>query len=162
MTVRTKGEAERWLTVRSFHFGGAGLTGGGRVFEVEASRAYRDRLVLKLKGVDEAGAAAELRGAQVEVEWGDAPPLPEGLHDVAELVGMLVVDESDHEIGRVVGVVPAGDADVLRVRAALAGDEEDEKEELLIPLAPDFVRGIDKSSRRIVACVPAELRDLNR
>jgi 16S rRNA processing protein RimM len=135
----------------------------GRYYEVEHGRAYRDRLVLKLKGIDDANGAARLRGHDVEVARTDAPELPEGVHYVAELVGMLVVDESGEELGRVAGVVETGGTDVLRVQpgAPRSGGEE-EAEEYLIPLAREYVRSIDASRRRIEVIMPRELRELNQ
>ena len=150
-------EAECWLEVTRFRIDGS----SGRAFyEVESSRAYRDRLVLKLKGIDSANEAAGLRGGRVRVARAEAPELPEGEHYVAELVGMQVVDETGREIGHVAGMVGAGVADVLRVVSG--GNEEDEAEELLIPLAASYVLDIDVARRRIEVRVPPELRELNR
>jgi len=157
ITVRTLAEAECWLEVTRFRIDGS----SGRAFYVvESSRAYRDRLVLKLKGIDNANAAAGLRGGRVQVARAEAPELPEGEHYIAELVGMQVVDETGREIGRVEGVVGAGGADVLRVVSG--GNEEEEAEELLIPLAERYVSSIDVARRRIEVSVPPELRELNR
>ena len=83
----------------------------GEEFDVEHSRAYRDRLVLKLKGVDDANQAAGLRGSSVFVTREDAPDLPEGVHYVDELVGMLVHDETGRELGRVERVIDTGGTD---------------------------------------------------
>jgi 16S rRNA processing protein RimM len=141
----------------------------GRYYEVEHSRAYRDRLVLKLKGIEDGNEAARLRGHDVFVAREDAPRLPDGVHYVAELVGMLVVDERHGELGRVEGIVETGGVDLLRVRrserdsssASGDGDEED-AEELLIPLAREYVRSVDEDERRIHVRIPPGLRDLNR
>jgi len=156
LTVRTPEAAEAWLDVGSFRI--EAPAGEPRSYEVERSRAYRDRLVLKLKGIDDATTAGNLRGAAVLVARDAAPALPEGLHYVAELEGLTVVDLQGKEIGRVVGVVPAGDADVLRVQPS----GEEEHEELLIPMAPEFVRSIDPDRGTIEADLPPELLELNR
>jgi 16S rRNA processing protein RimM len=139
----------------------------GRFYEVEHSRAYRDRLVLKLKGIEDGNGAARLRGHEVFVAREDAPGLPEGVHYVADLVGMLVVDERHGELGRVEGIVETGGVDLLRVQRggrdaeSKSGDKED-AEELLIPLAREYVRSVDEGERRIHVRIPPELRDLNR
>jgi 16S rRNA processing protein RimM len=167
LTVRTLGEAGGWLGLRRIRIEGPAAVA---VYEVESSRAYRDRLVLKLKGVDDANAAAALRGCRVQVARGEAPELSPGEYYVEELVGMDVVDESGRRIGRVAAVLASGDADVLSVAAEGPGsetdtgadDEEEVTEELLIPLAPGFVRGIDLARRRIDVSVPRELWELNR
>lgn len=160
MTVRGCGQAEAWLTVRRVWIARGRE---GRSYDVERSRAYRDRLVLKLKGIDDADGAARLRGERVEVAREDAPELPEGVHYVAELVGMLVLDESGVELGRVAGVVETGGTDVLRVRpGAEASGLAEDAEEYLIPLAREYVRSVDTAERRIEVNLPTELRELNR
>lgn len=160
VTVRGCRQAEAWLAVRRV-FVAQGPE--GRFYDVEHSRAYRDRLVLKLKGIENGNDAARLRGHHVEVAREDAPELPEGVHYVAELVGMLVVDESGQELGRVAGVVETGGTDLLRVQEGARGSgEEEEPEEYLIPLAREYVRSIDAAGRRIEVNMPRELRELNR
>jgi 16S rRNA processing protein RimM len=160
VTVRTLGPAAGWTAVRRFRLEG---TTGTSEFGVEASRAYRDRLVLKLEGVEDANAASRLRGARVSVKREEAPALPAGLHYVAVLIGLVVIDAQGRELGRVVDVIAAGDADVLRVLPARGpGEEENERDELLVPLAPPFLLEVDEAHGRIVVDLPQELRQLNR
>lgn len=160
VTVHGCGRAEAWLGVERVR---VVREDRGRDYAVESCRAYRDRLVLKLKGVDDANSAAGLRGHQVWVAREDAPELPDGVHYVAELVGMLVEDEEGRPLGRVEDMIMTGAADVLRVvPLETAHDGVEEEDELLIPLAGPFVRAIDREERRIVARVPRELRELNR
>jgi 16S rRNA processing protein RimM len=160
VTVRGCGQAEAWLAVRRVWIAGGPE---GRFYDVEHCRAYRDRLVLKLKGIDDANGAARLRGHDVEVARRDAPELPEGVHYVAELVDMLVLDESGEELGRVAGIIETGGTDVLRVRQGVqVSGQEEEAAEYLIPLAREYVRSIDAALRRIEVSMPRELRELNR
>jgi len=162
ITIRGCEHAQGWIGVSRVH---VGEPEKGREYEVENSRAYRDRLVLKLKGVDDGNQAAGLRGAAVWVTEEDAPRLPEGVHYVDHLVGMLVVDESGHELGRVEQVIATGGTDLLRVQRHAADSdagEEEETQELLIPIAREYVRSIDEAERRIEVRVPRELLELNR
>jgi 16S rRNA processing protein RimM len=126
-------------------------------YEVERSRAYADRLVLKLGGVDDATGAARLRGRGVKVLEQEAPELPPGEHYSASLVGMEVRDESGRELGRVRDVVPTGGADLLVVEATgtTAG-------ELLIPMAEEIVEQIDREGCLIRVRLPDGLEELNR
>lgn len=156
LTVRDCGEsADQWLSVGRVWIG---REREGRFFEVERSRGYRDRLVLKLQGIDDGNAAAQLRGSRVFVARTDAPALPEGVHYVADLVGMQVVDESGRDLGRVEKLLATGGTDVLQIRPLGA----DESEEVLIPLAREFVREIVEAERRIEVRLPTGLRELNR
>ncbi len=156
LTVRDCGDsADQWLSVGRVWIE---REREGRFFEVERSRSYGDRLVLKLQGIDDGNAAAQLRGSRMFVARVDAPALPEGVHYSADLVGMQVVDEAGRYLGRVEKLVETGGTDLLQVRP----QGVDEKEEVLIPLAREFVRKIVEAERRIEVRLPAGLRELNR
>jgi ribosomal 30S subunit maturation factor RimM len=85
---------------------------------------------------------------------------------------MVVVDATAGRIGEVAGVIPTGGTDILRVRRdgpdpgrtrqENGEKSEEEDEELLIPLAREFVKSIDAERRRIDVAVPRELWELNR
>jgi 16S rRNA processing protein RimM len=132
--------------------------------EVERGRAYRDRLVLKLRGVDDASAAAELRGAEVLAASADAPELEEGEYYAARLVGMTVVNEADQPIGVVEDLLDTGGVDLLVVTPS-GGAEDDAagtEEPWMIPMAREIVLQIDDDARRIVIRPPDGLLELNR
>jgi 16S rRNA processing protein RimM len=161
LTVRIfRGEAAHWNEVSRVWIGKG--QGDATVFEVERSRAYRDRLVLKLAGVEDPNAAAALRGSRVAVAVEDAPELPHGEHYTALLVGMEVVDEGDRSVGRVIDVMPTGGKDVL-VIAPPEDDstESDEDHEILVPLA-EGIAEVDEAKRVIRIRPPQGLLDLNR
>ena len=156
LTVRDCGEsADQWLSVGRVWIE---REGQGRFYEVEHSRSYGDRLVLKLQGIDDGNGAAQLRGSRLFVARTDAPALPRGVHYVADLVGMQVVDETGRNLGRVEKLVETAGTDVLQIRPQGGADDE----EILIPLAREFVREIIEVERRIEVRLPAGLRELNR
>jgi 16S rRNA processing protein RimM len=131
---------------------------GGTVCRIETARAYRDRLVLKLEGIDDANAAAALRGRTVAVAEDEVPELPEGRYWLDHLLGLEVVDERAGSLGRVEDVIETGGGEVLVVRPM---DGED-GEEILIPLVRRYVRGIEEEDGTIRTDVPEDLLDLNR
>ena len=158
MTVRVRaGEAAHWTGVGRIWIGGSRR--GGRLYHVERSRAYRDRLVLKLRGVDDPNAAESLRGCEVAVPEEEAPALPSGAHYVAKLVGLEVYDEAGERLGRVRDVMPTGGTDVLIVDVPGGTDGEDE---LMIPLARSIVLEIAEGEGCIRVRLPEGLADLNR
>jgi 16S rRNA processing protein RimM len=161
LTVRVRGEAAAWVGLSRIR---VDLDGTERTFVVESSRAYRDRLVLKLEGLDDGNAAARLRGGLVLVARGDAPAPQEGEYYLAELVGLVVVDADGQRLGRVEEVITTGGTEVLCVRGSAdpAVPEGGQGPELLVPLAREFVRSVDLDAGRIEVEVPAELRELNR
>jgi 16S rRNA processing protein RimM len=156
LTVDTHAEdAAPWCAVRRLWIEGA-RAGEGAFRAVEHSRAYRDRLVVKLEGVNDATAAAALRRREVFVAREDAPALPPGVHWADRLLGLEVVEAGGRALGRVVGLLATGGADLLRVETG-----EGEAGELLIPMAREIVVDIDEAAGRISVRLPPGLADLN-
>jgi 16S rRNA processing protein RimM len=141
------GHAERWLHLRR-----AIVRAEERV--IESARAYRDRLVLKFVGIDDANRAAALKGSDVSVPAGDLPALPEGEYWSQRLVGARVRTTDGTELGLVDDVVETGGTDLLLVR-------NDAGRETLIPMAREIVVHIDEAERRIDVLLPEGLLDLN-
>src|SRR5262249_12811134 len=95
VTVRVaSGRAERWVHLTRALVGGAERT-------IASSRAYRDRLVLKFAGIDDASQADALRGSEVSVRADDLPVLPDGEFFAQQLVGLEVVERDGARLGRV-------------------------------------------------------------
>jgi 16S rRNA processing protein RimM len=154
VTVRVAGgEAALWTGLGRVHLDGG--PGRGTWMRVEAARAYRDRLVLKLEGVDDATAAAALKGRSVSASCEDAPDLPVGRYWRAQLVGARVLDAERHTIGIVEDVVPRGEQDLLVVVRA-------DREPVLIPVTDRIVREVDLAAATIAVDLPAGLLDLDR
>ena len=105
--------------------------------------------VVRLEGVERREEAEALTGRYLEVE---AEPLPPGHYYWHELVGLRVVDEAGHELGRLVEVFRAGENEVYRVEA-------DGQPELLLPAIRDVIREIDlESSTMTVRYLSEEVR----
>lgn len=156
VTVRVgSGLAERWLALRTVTVEGG--SGSAREMHVESARAYRDRLVLKLRGIDDAGQAEALRGARLLAPPDQIPALPEGTYWVADLIGMTALDETGAELGRVHDVVEAGGGHLLRIYP-----EGGVEEELLVPMVREIVVAVDARARCLRLRLPEGLADLNR
>jgi 16S rRNA processing protein RimM len=132
---------------------GIASQGGSVGYEVEQARGYRDRLVLKLRGVDDAGTASALRGGVVLAPEDEIPPLPEGVFYQDRLLGFEVVEEGGRSLGKVEDVVETGGVALLAVRRAHGND-------VLIPLARQIVLEVQEAERRIVVRLPEGLEDL--
>jgi 16S rRNA processing protein RimM len=109
----------------------------GKPYRVQASRWHRSQVRLKLRGIDRIEDAETLRGHFLEIEESDRPELDEGEFYVTDLLGLTVLDEAGHVLGRIDEVVAAPAHDLLRVG------------ELLIPFVSEFVLAIDRASGRI-------------
>ncbi len=123
-------------------------------FEVQHEKAYRDRWVLKLKGIDDSDAAERWRGATVAVARDRAPALGEFEHWHATLVGMEVL-AAERRIGTVRDIQPTAGSDLLVVEA-------DGGDEVLIPLHRDIVIDVDEAAGTVCIDPPQGLLDLNR
>ena len=153
LTVRVaSGFAARWSNVAEVWLQRG--DGAAERFDVQHDKAYRDRWVLKLKGIDDSNAAAQWRGAAVAVPLDHAPVLEEFEHWHATLVGMDVV-AAGVSIGRVRDIQPTAGADLLVVQANDGG-------ELLIPLHRDIVVDVDEQAKQLRIEPPDGLLDLNR
>ena len=155
ITVRVvSGNASRWEHLHRVVLRGSGSGAPEGTREVASARAYRDRLVLKLAGIDDASAAAALRGCDVVVDAEDVPALPQGVYWVERLVGAQVKDAVLGNVGRVVDVVETGGIDLLLVR-------DEGGVETLVPMAKEFVKGIDADAGLIEVALPEGLRGMN-
>jgi 16S rRNA processing protein RimM len=134
--------------------GGTGPGAANGIRRVESARAYRDRLVLKLAGIDDANQASNLRGCDVSALAEDLPKLPEGTYWVERLVGAQVMDSILGDIGRVMDVVETGGVDLLLVKDVSG-------RETLVPLVRQYVAAIDEEAGTIRVVLPAGLRGLD-
>jgi 16S rRNA processing protein RimM len=114
---------------------GAELLVDGAPTRVVASKRARGRPVIKL-------ARSVRRGAALEVPRASLPAADKGSFYVFQLVGLEVVDEGGHELGRVADVAPGVANDVLELDSGLA-----------LPMVEDCVRRVDLDGGRIVVAV---------
>lgn len=151
------GEAGRWAGLDAVLIGeAAGRLGDSPVRSaVETGRAYRDRLVLKLQGIDDAGAAAALRGRWIFAPADRVPALPEGEHWVVRLIGLAVVSDAGEPLGRVEDVIETGGTDLLEIVDEKGGRH-------LVPMAKEIVLEIDEAGGRIRIAPPDGLWDVDR
>ena len=79
------------------------------------------------------------RGAELHVRRDELPQLPDGSYYVADLVGMLVLDENGDAVGLVSDVLPSPANDVLELDSGL-----------LLPLVDACIREVDLVERRVL------------
>lgn len=149
--VVASGRPERWRGLDKVLLD----TGPGaelEIYEVQGSRAYKDRLILKLSGVDDPGQAAGFKGRSVWVAGCDAPALPEGEYYLERLVGMTL-KEDGKALGTVADILESGGTHVLVVATENGG-------ELLIPLVREMVKEVDETESSIHVVLPKGLKEL--
>lgn len=111
--------------------------GEWHTFDVLEGRAQGKGLVAHLEGCGDRDIAAALVGAEIAVPMSQLPATGDHEYYWAELEGLRVVNEAGQELGRVSHLFETGANDVVVVRG---------KREYLIPVAPDYVRRIDRDA----------------
>jgi 16S rRNA processing protein RimM len=129
----------------------AGLTVriGGTAYEIAGVRRTARGVAVKLAGVDDRARADQLRGAYLEVDAGDAEPLPPGSYYHWQLIGLEVFSTTGGKIGDLVDVLAYPANDVYVVRA--------DGQETLVPAVKEIVREIDVDAGRMVVDMPPEV-----
>jgi 16S rRNA processing protein RimM len=121
--------------------------GGSREVRVESCWPHKGRFVLKLQGVDSIDQAEAYRGLELRIGEEDLAALPPGSYYHHQLKGLRVVDTDGRDLGTAADLMETGGASAVLVVRGRCG-------ELLVPLAEDFVRGVDLVAGRIVVAVP--------
>jgi 16S rRNA processing protein RimM len=114
----------------------------GRRVAIERRAGTEQKPILRLAGHAGREAAEALRGAQLAIPAGDAPPLEPGEYWAHELEGLAVYD-GERRVGEVREMRSLPSCEVLEVERADGGGE------LLVPMVRDAVRTVDVGARRI-------------
>jgi len=119
---------------------------GENVIRIDAARAHKGRLLVRIAGVDDADAAAEYAGATLFAPRA-AIALAEGEYLDEDLVGCAVVgiDGTEHGVVERVEHYPSSDMLVVGGR--------------MVPMVRAIVTAIDLGARRIAIDPPAGLFD---
>jgi len=112
-----------------------------RVYISEGSRQQGKMLLLKLHGINDRNAAAELHGELLETYPMDSPSLPEGTFFHYQIIGMDVQTTDGLLLGKITDIVSTGSNDVYVVQST--------KDEVLIPATSDVVTNVDIQSGTI-------------
>lgn len=88
---------------------------GGEERALESVRAGSAGAIARVAGIDDRSAAESLRGALVEVDRAELPPLGEGEYYHADLIGLPCFDREGNALGAVVAVENYGAGDLLDV-----------------------------------------------
>ncbi|MBI4496485.1 MAG: 16S rRNA processing protein RimM [Chloroflexi bacterium] len=108
---------------------------------IEASRAQKGQVILKLSGVARAEEAEALRGEVLEVPIAEVPALSEDWYYHFQLVGLQVWTEDGRFLGAIADILETGANDVYIVRGA--------DREYLIPAIAEVVQQVDLEAGRM-------------
>jgi len=124
----------------------------GRRVEVEHSRPFGDRLLVRFAGMADRDAAEALRGLDLTVDRAEVPSAPAGTFYHFELLDCACYDATLGELGQVRALHEDGGGLLLEV---VSGERR-----LLVPFVDPFVVRIDVEGRRIDLDLPPGLVDV--
>lgn len=122
-----------------------------KAWKVEQSRAHKSWTLVKLEGCSDRSSAEQLQRADVYIHEDELPKLKEGEFYLRDLEGKLVKTEDGSVVGVITGLLNGGVQDILQV--------ENNGQEHLIPLVPEFVVRVDEDA--LIMALPSGLLEIN-
>lgn len=109
---------------------------------VQSLRGHHHGLLVSFREIEGQDAIGQYRNVFVFVRATDRPTLPEGEYYHHELIGLLVVEQDDRELGTLSGILETGANDVYVVKTP-------EGREVLLPAIESVILDIDLADRRM-------------
>ena len=117
--------------------------GTDRARKIERVRYVGDKTVLKLEGIDDVEAAAQIVGCDLMIPREDAMELEENEYYIGDLIGCRVFLEDGSLFGTLTDVLPTGANDVYEVRMEDGGT-------VLLPAIRECILEVHPEEERIV------------
>ncbi len=114
---------------------------------VEQIRPHKHLLVASFRGIENREAAEAMRGTEICIPRGEAPPLPDASYYHYDILGLAVQSENGEELGEIVDIWPSHAHDWYVVRRHGG--------EWLLPAVRAFVLRVDLA-RRVMIVRPIE------
>ena len=121
------------------------------IFEIESARSHKRGILLALEGIDSVDEAKEWVGYELCINGATLPEPEEGTYYWHQIIGLEVLTEDDHHLGRVAAILPTGSNDVYVVRD---GDKE-----VLVPAIDTVVVDIDLAHKVLRVDLPEGLEE---
>ncbi|HLD16958.1 MAG TPA: ribosome maturation factor RimM [Coxiellaceae bacterium] len=111
-----------------------------QTYTLETGKQHADKLVAKVKGVEDREAASQLTHALIEVPRNTLPPLEKNQYYWSDLIGLTVITLQGKVLGTVKEITQTAASDILVVMG---------KKRLLIPYLPHVILSVDLDHHRI-------------
>ena len=125
---------------------------GDEVLNITNVKYQKNNIIVKFKEIADINEAEKYKNLVVYADREDLPELEEGAHYIADLIGLMVVDEDGEVIGELVDVFNTGANDIYDVKRA-------GKKNLLLPVIDEVVKDIDLENKKITVHVMEGLDD---
>ncbi|MGL5615691.1 MAG: ribosome maturation factor RimM [Sarcina sp.] len=126
----------------------------GKEVNIENVKYVKDKVVLKLEGINSMNEAEKLKFKRpyLEVRREDAVKLPKDAYFITDLLGCTVKDTNDFEYGKLAEVIKTGSNDVYWVKG---------NKEILVPVLKEIVLEINIEDSLIIIKPSGEWMDEN-
>ena len=118
--------------------------------EIQSVKFQKDRVILKLEGIDSIEEAEKFKNKLIQVPREREPELPEDTFYVKDLIGIHVYDTEGKDLGPIYDVIETKNNDVYWIR---------KPKELLIPVLKEIVLEIDLDEEKIIIRPVGEWQD---
>lgn len=105
---------------------------GTETLSITLKNATAQHWLAELEGVNDRDAAEALRGTNLYINKEDLPETDDGEFYVSDLIGLLVANKDNNEIGKVIAVENFGAGDLLEIKP-------ENKESFYLPFTDDNV-----------------------
>ncbi|WP_194190501.1 ribosome maturation factor RimM [Clostridium chrysemydis] len=122
----------------------------GEERKIESVKFQKDRVILKLEGINSIEEAETFKNQIIEVPRDKEPNLEEDEFYVRDLIGIHVFDTLGNDLGEIYDIIETKNNDVYWIR---------KPKELLIPVLKDIVLDIDLDEEKITIRPVGEWQD---
>lgn len=114
----------------------------GTLKNVTWAKLAPPKVILKIEGIESLEQALLYKNKYIEVNREDAVKLKEGNYFIADIIGCIVYDTLNNELGKVTEVLQTGSNDVYIVKGG--------SKDLLVPALKTVVQSIDVLEEKII------------
>lgn len=113
---------------------------------VESCKFFKNLVILKFKEFNNRNDVEKFRQCDLLVTRENAVPLKDGEYFICDIIGAVVKDEEEQEIGELTEVLQTGANDVYVVKCP-------DGKEVLFPVIPQCVKKIDVEKKEVIVTV---------
>lgn len=122
----------------------------GKEVKIESRKFQKDRVILKLEGINSIEEVEKLKNKYLEIPREYAVELEEDTYFIADLIGCRVFDTEGKDLGEIFDVLQTKNNDVYWIK---------KPKELLIPVLLEIVLDINIEDRKIIIKPVGEWQD---
>ncbi len=114
---------------------------------IEKVRYQGDLAIIKFAGINDRNEAEAARQKYLFIDRENARKLPKDTYYIADLLGLLVLDENGQQVGTLVDIIQNTAQDLYEVEKPARDSEKGER--FLIPAVDEFIIAIDMEKRQM-------------